>query len=914
MKQSKLWAVSPLHEVYSYFRVDPSKGLTETEARLRLKQWGANIIQEKKQKNVLEIFLNQFRDFMVLVLLAATLVSGLLNEYSDAIIIIIIVFINAFLGFLQEYRAEKSFLALKKLSSSFGRVFRDGAIKEVFAEEIVPGDLVIIQAGDRVCADLRIITADSLMIDESPLTGESAAVEKEVTTLSSIPSSPGDALNLAFSGTLVTGGSGKGIVTSTGMATEMGRIAALIQEVEAHSTPLQKRLTKLGKFLVAACLVLCFCVVLLGLWRGEDLYGMLMSGISLAVAAIPEGLPAIVTVALALGVQRMVKRRAIVRRLPAVETLGCATVICSDKTGTITQNKMTVKKVFAGNTMFDVDGEGYDVRGNFFKGGRKVEIQNNPHLAQAMTIAVLCNNASLFRGKKARSSFDIQGNPTEGALLISAAKGGIWKEELQKRFTRLKEYPFSSGRKSMSVVYRQGTQLYLFVKGAPEKILEKCTSFYAEGGKVKPLNISQRKEILSQVEIMAAGALRTLAVAYKPLGHFSEKFQAEELETNLIFAGFFGMIDPPRPGVFKAIQKCEKAGIRVVMITGDHRNTAVAIARQLGILRPGEEVITGAQLDMLSEKELSRRIERYRVYARVNPEHKLRIVRCLKDKGHIVAMTGDGINDAPAVKEADIGIAMGRTGTEVTREAASLVLADDNFNTIVAAVEEGRSIYDNIRKFIRFLLGCNLGEMLTMSLAMLLALPLPLKPIQILWVNLITDGLPALALGVDPPEGNVMSRPPRAPKENIFGRGLWLKILSRGFIIGVTSLIIFALTLLNSKNLVYAQSMALTTLIMTQLVYVFECRSEYMPVWEKNLAGNFFLVAAVSTSIILLLLILYTPLLHELFGTTPLSAEDWLIILVATFLPYFFSFISWSCGKLFYRAITESNRKLSNRF
>ncbi len=909
LKQSKLWAVTSPREVYSFFHVDPARGLPEAEARKRLKQNGPNSIQEKKQKGILEIFLNQFRDFMVLILLAATLVSGLLKEYSDAIIIIIIVFLNAFLGFLQEYRAEKSFLALKKLSSSMGRVYRDGSVQEVAAEEVVAGDLVIVQAGDRVCADLRIVTAESLMIDESPLTGESVAVEKEAGTLKSIPSSLGDAVNMAFSSTLVTGGSGKGIVTATGMATEMGKIASLIQEVEIHSTPLQKRLAKLGKFLVAACLISCLFVVLLGLWQGKDLYGMLMAGISLAVAAIPEGLPAIVTVALALGVQRMARHKAIVRRLPAVETLGCATVICSDKTGTITQNKMTVKKVFAGGMLFDVDGEGYDIRGSFFRGGRKIDAGRDPHLSQAMTIAVLCNNASLHRGKGTRASFHLLGNPTEGALLISAAKAGIRKEELEKRFIRLKEFPFSSGRKSMAVICRRGTELNLFVKGAPEKLLEKCTSIFIDGGRVKPLNTRLRREILSQVELMAAGALRMLAVAYKPLKHFSEKAQAGELETDLIFAGFFGMIDPPRPGVFKAIQRCEKAGIKVVMITGDHRNTAVAIARQLGMLRPREEVITGAELDLLSDKELSRRIESYRVYARVNPEHKLRIVRCLKEKGHIVAMTGDGVNDAPAVKEADIGVAMGCSGTEVTREAASLVLADDNFNTIVAAVEEGRNIYENIRKFIRFLLGCNLGEILTMFLAMLFALPLPLKPIQILWVNLITDGLPALALGVDPPEENVMSRPPRAAGENIFGRGLWLKILSRGFIIGVTSLVIFALSYLNSRDLVYAQSMALTTLILTQLIYAFECRSEYLPIWENNPAGNLYLLAAISTSIFLLLLILYNPLLQKLFGTTQLYADDWLIILVAVFLPYLFNFISWSYGKLFYRAIAEPHRK-----
>ncbi|HHU75772.1 MAG TPA: cation-translocating P-type ATPase, partial [Firmicutes bacterium] len=708
---------------------------------------------------------------------------------------------------------------------------------------------------------------------------------------------------------LVTGGSGKGIVTATGMMTEMGKIASLIQGVEVHSTPLQKRLAKLGKFLVVVCLVPCVFVVLLGLWKGRDLYGMLMAGISLAVAAIPEGLPAIVTVALALGVQRMARHKAIVRRLPAVETLGCATVICSDKTGTITQNKMTVKKVFAGSSMFDIGGEGYDTRGGFFRGGRRIDVKGDPHLAQAMTIAAVCNNASLQREKGLKDTFGVRGNPTEGALLVLAAKAGIWREKLDERFVRLKEFPFSSGRKSMAVVCREGAKLHLFIKGAPEKLLEKCTSVYTDGGEVKPLGARQRRKILSRVELMAAGAQRTLAVAFRPLEHFSETDRAEKLEKDLIFAGLFGMIDPPRPGVFKAIQKCEKAGIKVVMITGDHLSTAVAIARQLGMLRPKDEVITGAELDMLSGKDFSRRVESFRVYARVNPEHKLRIVRCLKERGHIVAMTGDGVNDAPAIKEADIGVAMGGSGTEVTREAASLVLADDNFSTIVAAVEEGRNIYDNIRKFIRFLLGCNLGEILTMFLAMLLGLPLPLRPIQILWVNLITDGLPALALGVDPPEENVMFRPPRAAQENIFGRGLWLKILGRGFIIGFTSLIVFALSYLNSRDLIYAQSMALATLIMIQLVYAFECRSEYQPIWESNVTGNVFLIAAIGTSIALLLLILYCPILQGLFGTTPLYVEDWLVILIAISLPYFFNFMAWSYGKLFYRAIAEPHRK-----
>lgn len=894
MKKSSLWALSSLEEINKHFQVQPHKGLAEHEARQRLKQWGNNSIKEKKQKGLAEIFLDQFRDFMVLVLLGATLISGLLQEYSDALTIIVIVIFNAILGFIQEYKAERSFAALKQLSAPKGRVIREGSLKEVPAEEVVPGDIISLEAGERVCADIRLIDADNLMVDESPLTGESTAVEKEVVTLSYVPSSPGDTRNMVFSGTLVINGTGRGVTVATGMETEMGHIASLLQEVEVNKTPLQRRLAKLGKFLVMACLLLCLFVVALGLWRGEEIYHMFMAGISLAVAAIPEGLPAIVTISLALGVQRMVRRRAIVRRLPAVETLGCATVICSDKTGTITQNKMTVKNIYTNSHFFDVEGEGYELDGGIYLGHKKINASEEPHLYRMLVIASLCNNASLRKNEKKFISKDnsangkIQGNPTEGALLICAAKAGIRKEKLEQSYLRIKEYPFSAGRKCMSVVCRKEGEITFFVKGAPERLLEMSSSVL-ENGTVKPLNESYRQKILAQVGIMAAGALRTLAVAYRPLPDYSASQELKDLEKDLIFVGFFGMIDPPRPAALKAIQSCKQAGIRIMMITGDHRNTAVAIAREIGILKPGGEVVTGDELDKMDDHDFYRRIEKFYVFARVNPEHKLRIVRCLKARGHIVAMTGDGVNDAPAVKEADIGIAMGLAGTEVTKEAASLVLADDNFRTIVAAVEEGRSIYDNIRKFIRFLLGCNLGELLTMLLAMLCGLPFPLRPIQILWVNLVTDGLPAMALGVDPPEKDVMSRPPRSPREGVFGRGLWKKILTRGIVIGATSVVVFALAYLGSSVLIYAQTMALSTLILTQLLHVFECRSEYLSVWETGIMRNLMLVAAVFVSFFLLLVIIYHPFLQGVFQTYPLRAEDWLIIFVASSIPYVLS-------------------------
>ncbi|HHT45847.1 MAG TPA: calcium-translocating P-type ATPase, SERCA-type [Firmicutes bacterium] len=904
MKKSRLWSLSPLQEIYRQLRVNPETGLSEEEAGRRLAKWGNNTIQEKKQKGTAEIFLDQFRDFMVLVLLGATFISGLLKEYSDALTILVIVILNAILGFVQEYRAERSFAALKKLTAPQGRVLRGGTVKVIPAEKVVPGDVVCIQAGDRICADLRLVTADNLMVDESPLTGESAAVEKEPVPLNHAPSSPGDAGNMVFSGTLVLNGSGRGVVVATGMETEMGHIASLIQEAEINSTPLQKRLAKMGKILVAACLFFCLFVVLLGLWRGEELYSMLMAGISLAVAAIPEGLPAIVTISLALGVQRMARHRAIVRRLPAVETLGCTTVICSDKTGTITQNKMAVKNIYANGIFWEVSGEGKN-KDFFFRGTKGVISTEEPHFYKTLLIGVLCNNATLYR-QRGRSNIWFnskpaeeknQGDPTEVALLECAAGADLWKENLQKKYPRIKEYPFSSARKCMSVVCREGDTLTVFIKGAPERILAKSTYIYMDG-KVKPLLAGERSRINKQVELMAAGALRTLAVAYRPLQSFTDSLKADEIENDLIFVGFLGMIDPPRPAVYKAIKKCEKAGIRIVMITGDHRNTAVAVAKLVGILKRGGEVVTGAELDQMSDEELFRRIEKISVFARVNPEHKLRIVRCLKARGHIVAMTGDGVNDAPAVKEADIGIAMGSSGTEVTKEAASLVLADDNFRTIVAAVEEGRSIYDNIRKFIRFLLGCNLGEILTMFLAMLCGLPLPLRPIQILWVNLVTDGLPAMALGVEPAEKNVMSRPPRLPNENMFGKGLWKKILAKGSVIGITSIAVFALSYYDSSDLIYAQTMALSTLILTQLLHVFECRSEYLTVWETGLTGNLKLFGAVVVSFFLLLFILYLPFPRGVFQTYSLGGKDWVIVFTASFIPYFCSFIFWWSRKI----------------
>ena len=898
MKKSILWSVTSTTDIYRHFKVNPQNGLSEGDVRRRLAQYGENSIREKKRKGPLAILLDQFKDFMVLVLLGATLISGLLEEYGDALTIIAIIILNALLGFIQEYRSERSFAALKELSAPRGRVLRGGMLRDISAAEVVPGDIVAVEAGDRICADARLFHAVNLQVDESPLTGESQTVEKDAAPLRAAPASPGDALNMVFSGTMVTGGNGMGVVVATGMETEMGRIATLIQDVEVHSTPLQRRLAKLGKILVVSCLVLCFLVVLLGLWRGEPLYIMLMAGISLAVAAIPEGLPAIVTVALALGVQRMLRRKAIVRRLPAVESLGCATFICSDKTGTITQNKMTVKRVAAGGVSYDVSGDGYDPFGGFYRRRSQVNPLKDSDLSRAIHIAALCNNASFEqeKGLGKKKAWGIGGNPTEGALLVCAAKSGLWRKKLERDYQRLEEFPFSSDKKFMSVICRHGRTYRLMVKGAPERVLAACTAVM-EGGKVRKLDDRLRRQILSDIERMATDALRTIAVAERTLNNYRSGLKREDVEQDLVFCGFFGLIDPPRPRIHEAIRRCHKAGIRIVMITGDHRNTAMAIARQLNIMLPGGRSLTGSELDDMSEAELSHCIEDVQVYARVNPEHKLRIVRCLKNKGHVVAMTGDGVNDAPAVKEADIGIAMGLTGTDVTKEAASLVLSDDNFNTIVAAVEEGRSIYDNIRKFIRFLLGCNFGEILVMLLAMLAGLPLPLRPIQILWVNLVTDGLPAMALGVDPAGDDTMRRPPRPPSEGVFARGLWVKIMSRGFLIGVTTLLVFAYSLNNSAGLIYAQTMALSTLVATQLIHVFECRSEYLPFWEIDLKQNIFLVLAVLVSFFLMLVIIYHPVMQQIFQTVPLYGKDWALVIAASVFPYI--------GRYFFASLTN---------
>ncbi|ARU62372.1 ATPase [Tumebacillus avium] len=885
--QKNHWHTMDVHDVLQMLSVPPD-GLTNAEAEKRREQFGENRLNEAEQKSWLTLFLNQFRDFMVLVLLAATLVSGLLGEHADAITIIAIIIVNGVLGFYQELRAEKSLASLKQLTAPTAHALRDGQKISIAASDLVPGDVIFLESGDRVPADVRILECAGLEAEESALTGESLPVQKMIAAIGDSNATLGDRKNMAYMGTMITRGKAKAIVTSTGMQTEMGLIADLIQTAEETETPLQRRLDQLGKILVYVALGITAVVVLAGILHGNDIYTMFLAGVSLAVAAIPEGLPAIVTVALALGVQRMIKRKAIVRKLPSVETLGAATVICSDKTGTLTQNKMTVQRVWIGGQFYEVTGTGYDPSGEFRFSDKKIDPIRRPDLMRLLEISVLCNNAVLFQDKqKKHIEWAVQGDPTEGALMVLAAKGGLHGPDMEAQQPRLDEIPFDSTRKMMSVLTRdQKGNLFMLTKGGPDVLLERC-GYMLIDGKVTPLTGSLRKGIMQANYAMGAEALRCLAVAYRPLRNEGQ-FKEQDSERDLVFVGLTGMIDPPRAEVYDAISRTKKAGIKTIMITGDHQVTAEAIARQLGILPSGGLTVNGHDLYNMSDEELQARVDDIFVYARVSPEHKLRIVKALQARGHVVAMTGDGVNDAPAIKAADIGISMGQGGTDVAKDASSLILSDDNFATIVAAIEEGRGIYDNIRKFVRYLLASNVGEIVTMFLAMMMGMPLPLVPIQILWVNLVTDGLPAIALGVDQAEKDIMHKPPRNVRESIFARGLGFKILSRGILIGVATLAVFWFTLqMEPDNLIKAQSMAFTTLVMAQLIHVFDCRSVEGGIFSRNIFENKWLIASVISSVVLLLGVMYIEAFQPVFRTVPLGLVDWVIVLVAAAIPTF---------------------------
>lgn len=866
------------------------QGLDTKVARQRLERLGANLLKQTPPPSPWQLFLGQFKDFMTLVLLVATLVSGLLGEYADALSIIAIILVNALLGFIQEYRAEQAIAALAKLNSPHVDIRRDGRDLTVDVSELVPGDLVFIQAGMRVPADLRIGIAVALEVDEAALTGESLPVRKAV---SSVPESVPlhERASMLYAGTLVTRGHGSGLVVATGMQTEVGRIAQMLQEVEREPTPLQARLEQLGKYIVWGCLLVCAAVVLMGIYRGENPTTMFLAGVSLAVAAIPEGLPAIVTIALAIGVQRMIRAQAIVRKLPAVETLGCASVICSDKTGTLTKNEMTVRRIWLASGLIEVSGDGYAPQGELRRAGRLLPLQQAPDLALLLTIGALCNNSDVTVqtetvgrfNKRKHTSYLAKGDPTEAALLTVANKAGLAREQLLLQYEILDEIPFDSERKRMSILVADARgNKWIYGKGAPDVLLPLCTH-YLDGSAVKRLTGQQIEQVQAALAEMGDAALRVLATAYRRIEIVPS--QIETLETQLVLVGLLGLIDPPRPEAKEALNICRRAGIRTVMITGDHARTAKAIGVELGLVGVDDHVYAGPDLDRLAGPELDAVMRGGSIFARVSPHHKLKIVRSLKQAGQVVAMTGDGINDAPALMEADIGVAMGQTGTDVAKEAAALVLRDDNFATIVAAIREGRGIYDNIRKFIRYLLSCNVGELLTVFLTMLLRLPLPLKPLQILWVNLVTDGLPAMALGVEPVDSNLMDRRPRPKHENIFARGLARRILTRGFLIGMTTTLVFASSMLRTGDLRLARTMAFATLVFCQLFHVFDCRSETLGIMEKGLFSNPYLIGAVLLSTVMFLAVLYVPSLRLLFDTVALDQHQWLIVLAASGLP-----------------------------
>lgn len=859
-------------------------GLSSYEAEARLKTYGPNVIIRRKKISILKMLLGQFSDFMIVVLLASTAVSLFLGELTEALAIIAIVVLNAILGFIQEYRSEKSIEALKGLTSPSAKVIRDGIMQTISAGNVVPGDIIVLGAGDRVPADGILLEANNMQANESVLTGESVPVEKDAK-----PSVQEDRRNMIFMGTTITSGRGRAFVNAVGMNTEMGKIADMIQDIEEEQTPLQKRLEHLGKFIVYGCLCICAVVTLMGIVKGESAFAMFLSGVSLAVAAIPEGLPAIVTVALAIGVQRMVRKNALVRKLPAVETLGCATVICSDKTGTMTENKMTVRKLYTDKKIWCMDEiAGYGERLPLWR-SQKGKNDGGP-LELLLQTGVLCNNAEIVRDsvpktvtRRSRKSerkqdvLKVLGDSTEGAILIAAMEAGYTREVLEENFTRIGEVPFDPERKCMSVICRNRKgEIFVFTKGAPDVIIEKCTRYRTTNGTV-PMMPWLREEALSVNGRMGSEALRVLGFAFKRLN--SEIYDKDNVENGLTFVGLMGMIDPPRNGVKNSIIKCRAAGIKPVMITGDHQCTAAAVAKELKIIDQGGRVVTGTDIEEMDDAKLEEECENISVYARVSPRHKLRIVRALKSRGHVVAMTGDGVNDAPAVKEADIGISMGISGTDVTKEASSMILTDDNFSTIVEAVEEGRIVYGNIRKFIRYMLSCNIGEVLTMFLGAALGLPLPLLPIQVLWVNLVTDGLPAIALGFEPPEKDIMLYPPRGMKEGIFSRGLARKIILRGILIGIGTLMVFWSVNFYTDNIHLARTAAFAVLCLMQLVHVFECKSERHSLFEISIFSNPYLIIAVICSLAMLLGVVYIPAVQSVFKTQMLTWNEWALII-----------------------------------
>jgi len=921
-----------LDEVVSSLETRLDHGLSLQEAQARLALHGPNELAEKPRPGFFAMLWDQFNNYLVMILIAAALVSLLLGEVVDSLAIMFIVLLNAVVGVVQESKAEQALAALKKMSAPNAQVVRDGRVMTIPGREIVAGDIVLLEAGNYVPADLRLVETFNLRIEEASLTGESVPVEKDAALVLDKEIPLGDRRNTAFMGTMITYGRGRGIVTGTGMSTQIGMIAEMIQSFETESTPLQKKLEHLGRLLGSACLAICALVFIYGLFRDthlasafssgflnyleaekKDIIGLFMTAVSLAIAAVPEGLPAIVTICLALGMQRMIKHHALIRKLPAVETLGCATVVCSDKTGTLTQNQMTVVQGWTLGKRFRVSGEGYAPSGRFFLGTDLFAPAADPDTALLLQGALVCNDARLEEssGEGGKESWRIVGDPTEGALVVAAAKAGYWFGDLENSLPRVQEIPFDSERKRMTTLHEMNrwaaseklvlpdsTSIIAFVKGAPDVVIDLCTK-YVESGWTVDMTPDVRQTILDQNRKMASGALRVLAIAFRPLPEVPERVAPETIEQDLVFIGLLGMIDPPRPEVIDALKVARGAGLKSIMVTGDYKETAEAIARDIGLLTEGGVVLTGAEIEKMSDAELSAVAPRLDVCCRVSPQHKTRIVEALKSHGHVVAMTGDGVNDAPALKRANIGVAMGITGTDVAKQTADMILTDDNFASIVSAIEQGRIIYSNIRKFVYFLLACNIGEILIVFGAMLTGMPIPLLPVQLLWLNLVSDGAPALALGLEKGDPEIMKQPPRSPAEHVINQQMAIGIAVVGIVDALAILTVFNLALQRyPEQLMAAQTIAFVTLCCSELARAFTSRSEYHSVFSIGVFSNRWMVGAVALSFAAVMVVVYVPFIRPFFDTVSLSAADWMLMT-----PFFFaSPLAMELLKLFFRA------------
>ncbi len=863
-----------INEIRDRLRTSDTSGLSSAEAKRRLDEYGYNILEEKGKKSIIMMFFAQFRSFMIIILLVAAAISGVVGVMEgegllDTFVILGILVVNALIGAIQEKKAETSLEALKNMAAPASKVIRDGSVTELATRELVPGDVVILETGAIIPADLRLAEAVNLKIQESSLTGESLPVDKQTDPLPGEDISLGDRTNMAYSSSMVTYGRGRGIVVNTGMKTEVGKIADMLQHSEDTETPMSRRLSQLGKMLGLVALAICGLIFIVGILYGNSVLSMFMTAVTLAVAAIPEGLPAVSTIVLAIGVQRMVKKNAIIRTLPSVETLGSATVICSDKTGTLTQNKMTVVEAFVNHKRDQINRNS------------PASVLNEEE-KKLLSVSVLCADATMKINEDGKIQFS--GDPTETALLDFGVLYGVYKDELEKLSPRVAEIPFDSERKRMTTVNKMSEQsTRVNVKGGLDEVLSVCDKIII-GGNVKPMTEDDVREIRDANEAMAGSALRVLAMAYKDCPEAPQKVTIGELENGLIFIGLLGMIDPARPEVLVAVARCNTAGIRPVMITGDHKTTALAIAREIGIYREGDIAITGSELEKLSDEELNRNVSKYAVYARVAPEHKVRIVKAWQSHSEVVAMTGDGVNDAPALKQADIGAAMGIVGTDVAKGAADMILTDDNFATIVSAVEEGRRIYDNILKVIQYLLSTNVGEIFLILVTSIFNMGMPLLPIHILWINLVTDSLPALALSVDPPDEGIMNRKPRNPKGGFMTRGMIWRVMYQGLMIGCIPLVSYILGLRDGGE-VLGRTMAFATLMFAQLVHVRNLHSNVLSSFRTNPMKNKPLIGAIFLSAAIGLIVLLVPPIRDAFSLAVMDREHWIIVILMALAP-----------------------------